>query len=48
MEWVLIHAIILFIFGPGNLPGIGRFVGQPVRNYMSAISGKKEEEMPKI
>lgn len=42
VEAVLILAIILIIFGPGKLPGLSSSVGQALRNFKNAISGKYE------
>lgn len=43
VEVVLILAIVLIIFGPGKLPGLSRSVGQSVRNFRNAVSGKDDE-----
>lgn len=44
VEVVLIIGIILIIFGPGKLPGLSKSLGQTIRNYKDAISGKDDEE----
>jgi sec-independent protein translocase protein TatA len=44
VEVALILAIILIIFGPGKLPGVSGSVGQALRNFKNAISGKSEGE----
>lgn len=44
VEVALIIGIILIIFGPGKLPGLSRSLGESIRNYRRAISGKDEEE----
>jgi sec-independent protein translocase protein TatA len=44
VEAVLILAIIMIIFGPGKLPGVSSSVGQALRNFKNAISGKNEGE----
>lgn len=47
MEVALILAIVLIVFGPGKLPGLSRSLGEAIRNYKDAASGKgqaKEEE----
>lgn len=47
MEVALILAIVLVIFGPGKLPGLSRSLGEAIRNYKDAVTGKgqtKEEE----
>ncbi len=44
VEVVLILVIVLIIFGPGKLPGLSKSVGQAVRNFRNAVSGKDDEE----
>lgn len=44
MEVALILGIILIIFGPGKLPGLSRALGQTIKNYRDALSGKDKEE----
>lgn len=38
-ELVLILVIALVIFGPGKLPGVGRAVGNAMREFRSAKDG---------
>ncbi len=47
MEVALILGIILIIFGPGKLPGLSRAVGETIRNYKHALSGKDDEKNTK-
>ncbi len=42
-ELVLILVIGLVIFGPGKLPGVGKALGQSIREFKSA---NKEEDEP--
>ncbi len=42
MEVALIIGIVLLIFGPGKLPGLSRALGQTIKNYKNALSGKDE------
>ncbi|RJX28038.1 MAG: twin-arginine translocase TatA/TatE family subunit [Dethiobacter sp.] len=44
MEVALIIGIILIIFGPGKLPGLSRAVGEMIRNYKHAVTGKDEAQ----
>lgn len=44
VEVALIIGIIFIIFGPGKLPGLTRSLGESIRNYRRAISGKDEED----
>ncbi len=36
---VLILAIVLIIFGPGKLPGLGKAIGQSIRELRESTSG---------
>lgn len=44
VEIILIIGIVLLIFGPGKLPGLSRALGQGIKNFKSALSGKDEEQ----
>lgn len=44
MEVALIIGIVLIIFGPGKLPGLSRAVGETIRNYKHALSGKDQDK----
>lgn len=41
-ELVIILLIALIIFGAGKLPGVGRALGQSIREFKEASSGKGE------
>ena len=43
-ELILILVIGLVIFGPGKLPGVGKALGQSIKEFKEA---NKEEEQPK-
>lgn len=48
---IVVLLIVLLIFGPKRLPGIGRGLGQGLRDFKDAITGDKsddEEERPAI
>jgi len=38
-ELILILAVVLFVFGPGKLPEIGKAVGTSFREFKDATSG---------
>ena len=40
---IVILVIVLFIFGPGKLPGIGKDLGKSIREFKKAVS---EPEAP--
>lgn len=45
-ELILILVIGLVIFGPGKLPGVGKALGQSIREFKSA--NKEEDETKQI
>lgn len=51
MEWVIILAIVLLLFGPRNLPRLGKSIGKTIRGVREGVEGKideddDEEELP--
>jgi sec-independent protein translocase protein TatA len=38
-EWLVIFVIILIVFGPKNLPKIGKAIGQGMREFKNASDG---------
>ena len=45
-EWVVILVVALLIFGPKNLPKLGKSLGSTVKNIREGMSGedKKDDE----
>ncbi len=46
-EWIVILIVVLVIFGPKNLPKLGKSLGSTVKNLREGMSGddKTEEEL---
>jgi sec-independent protein translocase protein TatA len=44
LELVIVLVIVLVIFGPKRLPGLGRSLGTGMREFKDSISGKDESE----
>jgi sec-independent protein translocase protein TatA len=40
LELLIVLAIVLVIFGPKRLPGLGRSLGAGMREFKDAITGK--------
>jgi sec-independent protein translocase protein TatA len=40
LELIIVLVIILVIFGPKRLPGVGRSLGQGMREFKDSITGK--------
>jgi sec-independent protein translocase protein TatA len=43
MELIIVLVIVLVIFGPKRLPGLGRQLGGGMREFKDAIAGKDKE-----
>ena len=44
MELVIVLVIVLVIFGPKKLPGLGRSLGTSMREFKDSISGKDDDK----
>lgn len=44
LELVIILVIVLLIFGPKRLPGLGRQLGSGMREFKDGITGKRHDE----
>ena len=45
-ELVIVLVILLVIFGPKRLPGLGRSLGSGMREFKDSISGKSGDDDP--
>lgn len=43
-EWVVILIVALLIFGPKNLPKLGKSLGKTVKNIREGMSGDDEQQ----
>lgn len=44
MELIIVLVIVLVIFGPKRLPGLGRSLGTGIREFKDSITGKDKDE----
>ena len=44
MELIIVLVIVLVVFGPKRLPGLGRQLGSGMREFKESISGKDRDE----
>ena len=44
LELAIVLVIVLVIFGPKRLPGLGRQLGSGMREFKDSITGKSSEE----
>lgn len=42
-EIVIILVIVLLLFGPSRLPGLGKGIGEAIGGFKKAIAGKEDE-----
>jgi sec-independent protein translocase protein TatA len=43
-ELIIVLVILLVIFGPKRLPGLGRSLGSGMREFKDSISGRSKDE----
>jgi len=44
MHMLVLFGIALLVFGPRKLPELGKGLGEGIRSFKSAMSGKEEEK----
>jgi sec-independent protein translocase protein TatA len=44
LELIIVLVIILVIFGPKRLPGLGRSLGSGMREFKDSLTGKNKDE----
>ena len=44
LELIIVLVIVLVIFGPKRLPGLGRSLGSGMREFKDAVTGKQRDE----
>ncbi|MBE8955621.1 MAG: twin-arginine translocase TatA/TatE family subunit [Quinella sp. 2Q5] len=47
-ELILILIIGLVVFGPGKLPGVGKALGQSIKEFKQATDDKNADEQKKL
>ena len=49
LELIIVLVIVLLIFGPKRLPGLGRSLGSGMKEFKDSVTGKdKDEERAKL
>lgn len=43
MELIIVLVIVLLVFGPKRLPGLGRQIGSGMREFRDSITGKDDD-----
>lgn len=44
---MVVLVIVLVIFGPGRLPGLGKSLGEAIRGFKKGLSGDEEIDVAK-
>jgi sec-independent protein translocase protein TatA len=44
LELIILLAILLLVFGPKKLPGLGRSLGTSMREFKDSITGKDDDK----
>jgi sec-independent protein translocase protein TatA len=47
LEWLIILIIVIVLFGGSRLAGVGKALGQSIREFREGVSGGKEKEEEK-
>ena len=43
VHWVIVLLVVLLLFGPSRLAGIGKGLGEGIRSFKKAISGDPDK-----
>jgi sec-independent protein translocase protein TatA len=46
LELIIVLVIVLLIFGPKRLPGLGKSLGSSMREFKESVTGKDKDEQP--
>lgn len=41
---LIVLLVVLFIFGPKRIPGLGKSLGEAIRGFRKGVKGEKEEK----
>jgi sec-independent protein translocase protein TatA len=44
MHWIIVLVIVLIIFGPGKLPGLGKSIGETIKGFKNALNDPEEKK----
>jgi sec-independent protein translocase protein TatA len=46
IHWIIVLVIVLLIFGPGRLAGVGKGLGEGIRSFKKGLGGEEDEKKP--
>jgi len=44
IHWIIVLVIVLLIFGPGRLAGVGKGLGEGIRSFKKGLSTDEDEK----
>jgi sec-independent protein translocase protein TatA len=44
IHWIIVLVIVLLLFGPGRLAGVGKGLGEGIRSFKKGISEDSDED----
>jgi sec-independent protein translocase protein TatA len=44
IHWIIVLVIVLLIFGPGRLAGVGKGLGEGIRSFKKGLNTDEEEK----
>jgi sec-independent protein translocase protein TatA len=44
VHWLIVIVVVLLIFGPGRLAGVGKGLGEGIRSFKKGITSDEDEE----
>ena len=47
VHWLIVIVVVLLIFGPGRLAGVGKGLGEGIRSFKKGISADEDDDKPK-
>lgn len=44
IHWIIVLVIVLLIFGPGRLAGVGKGLGEGIRSFKKGLNADEDEK----
>ena len=46
IHWLIVIVIVLLVFGPGRLAGVGKGLGEGIRSFKKGLNDEAEDDKP--
>jgi sec-independent protein translocase protein TatA len=46
IHWLIVIVIVLLVFGPGRLAGVGKGLGEGIRSFKKGLNDEPEDDKP--